>query len=212
MRRQVCFVLLGAFAVSAPAVAQVATAATQADARAAAPAVSGTATAPSAPVVPPDYVIGPQDVLTVIFWREKDLTGDVTVRPDGRISLPLLNEINAAGLTTDQLRTELTTRASKYLEDPNVTIVVKAINSRKVFVTGQVRQPGVYPLIEPMTVMQLLAVAGGVQEFADTKNILVMRSEKGKQVSYRVNYKELLKQRHPQQNIELRPGDTVIVP
>lgn len=173
-------------------------------------------TAPQAPAgvpLPADYVIGPEDVLTILFWRDKDMSGDVVVRPDGNISLPLLNEIPARGLTPEQLREKLVTAAGKYMEDPNVTVVVKAINSRKVFITGQVTKPGAYALAAPTTVLQLIAMAGGVQEFADTKNITVLRVESGgRQVSFRFNYKDVLKGKNLKQNIELKPGDTVVVP
>jgi polysaccharide export outer membrane protein len=157
-------------------------------------------------------VIGPDDVLTVIFWRDKDMSTDATVRPDGKISLPLLNEVQAAGLTPDQLREQLTQSASKFFEDPTVAVVVKQINSRKVFITGQVNKPGPYQLMGPTTVLQLLSMAGGVLEFADSKNIVILRTENGKPVSYRFNYKDVSKRKNLQQNIELRPGDTVIVP
>jgi polysaccharide export outer membrane protein len=167
---------------------------------------------PAAAPVPTDYVIGPDDVLTVIFWREKDLSGDVAVRPDGRISLPLLNEVDAAGLTPEQLRVKLTEKAGDLLEDPNVTVVVKAINSRRVFITGQVAKPGPYPLMGPLTIAQLITVAGGVQEYADAKNITILRTEKGRSLSFRFNYDEVKRGKKLQQNIELKPGDTVIVP
>jgi polysaccharide export outer membrane protein len=169
------------------------------------PAVSGAAT-------PAGYVIGPEDVLSVLFWREKDLSADVAVRPDGKISLPLINDLDAAGLTPDQLREKITKEATKYIEDPNVTVVVKQINSRKVFITGMVAKPGPYPLIAPTTVIQLIAMAGGLQEFADGKNIVIMRTEQGKQVSYRFNYKEVVQRKKLDQNIELKPGDTIVVP
>jgi len=190
------------------------------------PAVPPPATAPpataaaasEAPVIPKgvdlptDYVIGPDDNLDVIFWRDKDMSALVSVRPDGRITLPLLNDIQAAGLTPDQLRTAVMAAATKFVEDPNVTVVVKTINSRKVFVTGMVAKPGPYPLMGPTTVMQALSVAGGIQEFADSKNILIMRNENGRPVAYRFNYKEVLKRKNLKQNIELKPGDTVVVP
>ena len=115
---------------------------------------------------PPDYVIGPDDVLTVVFWRDKDMSGDVTVRPDGKITLPLVNEVAAAGLTPEQLRAQLTELAGKLIEEPNITVVVKAINSRKVFVMGQVGKPGPYRLVDRTTVLQMLAIAGGVLEYA----------------------------------------------
>jgi len=191
----------------------------QAQAPSAATRVPATSPSASAPVaaaagvtLPAGYVIGPDDVLSVLYWRNNDLSAEVSVRPDGRITLPLLNDVQAAGLTPDQLREQLTGAAVKYVEDPSITVVVKAINSRKVFITGSVGKSGAYPLSAPTTVMQLIAMAGGVQEFADSKNILVMRTENGRQVSYRFNYKEVLKRRNLRQNIELKPGDVVVVP
>jgi polysaccharide export outer membrane protein len=174
--------------------------------------VSGPPVIPKGVDLPTDYVIGPDDNLEIIFWRDKDMSALVSVRPDGRVTLPLLNDIQAAGLTPDQLRTAVMTAATKFVEDPNVTVVVKTINSRKVFVTGMVAKPGPYPLMGPTTVMQALSVAGGIQEFADSKNILIMRNENGRPVAYRFNYKEVLKRKNLKQNIELKPGDTVVVP
>jgi polysaccharide biosynthesis/export protein len=173
---------------------------------------NGSPVAPAGTTVPADYVIGPDDVLTVIFWREKELSGDVSVRPDGRISLPLLNDVNAAGLTPDELRLRLTEAANELLEEPTVTVVVKQINSRRVFITGQVGKPGPYPLVGPMTVVQLIALAGGVHEYADEKNISIFRVENGRQVSLRFNYRDFKKRKNLEQNVELKPGDTVIVP
>ena len=180
-----------------------------------APANSATppATAVPAGVVPPaDYVIGPDDVLAVVMWREKDMSGDVIVRPDGKITLPLVNDIQAAGLTPEQLRDELSKAAAKYIEVPAVTVVVKAINSRKVFVTGMVGKQGPYPLLTPTTVMQMIATAGGVHEFADAKNITILRTENGRQTAIRFNYNDVRKGKNLKQNIELKPGDTIIVP
>jgi polysaccharide export outer membrane protein len=161
---------------------------------------------------PPGYLIGPSDVLTVTFWRDKDMDTEVVVRPDGNITLPLLNDIQAAGLTPGELRERIVAEAHRYIEDPSPTVAVKAINSRKVFITGQVEKPGPYPLASPMTVLQLIALAGGLKEFADGKNILVMRAENGRQVAYQFDYKELLKRKNLRQNIDLKPGDTVVVP
>jgi polysaccharide export outer membrane protein len=172
----------------------------------AAPAIAG------AIEPPPGYVIGADDVLTVVFWREKDLSGDVAVRPDGKITLPLLNDIQASGLTPEELRNRVTKAASQYVEDPNVTVVVKAINSRKVFITGNITKPGPYPLVGPTTVLQLIATAGGVHEFAKTERILIMRTEGGKPVARRFNYKEVVEGKKLDQNVELLPGDTVVVP
>ena len=177
-----------------------------------------TAQKPGAPVVagaiepPPGYVIGAEDVLGIVFWREKDLTVDAAVRPDGMITVPLLNDVPAAGLTPDQLRERIQAAAAKFVADPSVTVVVKTINSRKVFVTGQIAKPGVYPLTAPTTVMQLIAMAGGLHEFADADKILIMRTEDGKQVAKRFNYEQVRNGRNLNQNIELLPGDTVIVP
>jgi polysaccharide export outer membrane protein len=161
---------------------------------------------------PPSYVIGPDDSLAILFWSEKELSGDVIVRPDGKISLPLLNEIQAAGLTPEQLRASLTRAAQKYVEDGTVTVVVKAINSRRVFITGQVTKPGAYPLPGPMTVLQLIAIAGGLVEYADAKNISVIRTENGTSLSYPFNFNDVRNRKNVEQNIELKPGDTVIVP
>jgi polysaccharide export outer membrane protein len=162
--------------------------------------------------VPGDYIIGPEDVLTVVLWREKDLSGDVTVRPDGRITLPLVNEIVAAGLTPEQLRVNLTKAADQFVENPTVSVVVKQINSRKVFITGQIAKPGPYSLGGPLTVVQLIAMAGGVHEFADQEHITILRYEGGKAISIPFNYEQVKKRKNLQQNILLKPGDTIVVP
>lgn len=170
------------------------------------------ANVPAGVTPPADYVIGPEDVLAVVFWREKDMSSEVAVRPDGMISLPLINEVKAAGLTPEQLREELTKAAGRFIEVPSVSVVVKAINSRKVFITGQVPKQGAHPLAAPTTVLQMLALAGGIHEFADAKNIRILRVENGKQVIYKFNYKDVSKGKNLQQNILLQPGDTIIVP
>jgi polysaccharide export outer membrane protein len=167
---------------------------------------------PTGVTAPPDYVIGPDDALTIVFWRDKDMSTDVNVRPDGKISLPLINEIQAAGLTPEQLREQVTQAASKLIEDPTVSVVVRQINSRKVFVTGQVGKPGPYPLTGPTTILQMIATAGGLLEYADAKKILIMRTEGGKPVSFKFNYKDVSQGKNLKQNIELKPGDTIIVP
>jgi len=202
---------LAAAALLAPAAA----AAQNLAPKSAQPAQPSRVAAPSAAVTlapTPDYVIGPDDVLSVVFWRDKDISAEVAVRPDGRISLPLLNDIQAGGLTPLELRDRITQEARRYVEDPNVTVVVRQINSRKVFVTGEVAKPGPYPLTGPTTVLQMLATAGGLREYADAKNIAVMRVENGRTISYPFNYHEVAKRRNLRQNIELKPGDTIIVP
>ena len=164
---------------------------------------------------PANYVIGPDDVLSVVFWRDKDLTSDVVVRPDGKISLPLLNDIQAGGLTPAQLRDAVNTEARRFVEEPTVTVIVKQIKSRKLFITGQVEKPGLYALGGPTTVLQLIAMAGGLKEFADGRKILIMRTTTaaaGRQVGFPFNYEQVLTGKKLDQNIELKPGDTVIVP
>ena len=182
--------------------------------RSAAPATAAAPATPSQPAtpLPLDYVIGPDDVLSVVFWRDKDMSADVTVRSDGKISLPLLNDIRAAGLTPVQLRDRLVGESKRYIEDPNVTIVVKQINSRKVFITGEINKPGSYPLTTATTVLQLLALAGGLKDYADSKNIAIVRTEDSRPTRYAFNYKDVTSGKNLGQNIELRPGDTVVVP
>jgi polysaccharide export outer membrane protein len=167
---------------------------------------------PTGVPLPSDYVIGPDDVLSIIFWRDKDMSVDVAVRPDGNVTLPLVNDVAAGGLTPEQLRDRITQAAVRYIEDPTVTVVVKQINSRKVFITGMVGKVGAYPLSGPMTVLQLISMAGGLGEFAKEKEIVIMRTENGKPRALRFNYKDVIKGRNLQQNIELKPGDTVVVP
>jgi polysaccharide export outer membrane protein len=176
------------------------------------PAASSSNASVDTTAPPRDYVIGPDDQLSVVFWREKDMSADVVVRPDGKISLPLLNDVQAAGLTPPALRDQLIEAAKEYIEDPNVTIVVRQINSRRVFVTGEVAKPGPYPLTGQTTVLQILATAGGLREYADDKHIVVLRIEDGHHLTFKFNYRDVAKQRNLAQNVELKPGDTIIVP
>ncbi len=161
---------------------------------------------------PADYMIGPEDVLGVLFWRETEMSGDVTVRPDGRITLPLIGDVVAAGLTPAALKATIQGVAAKFLTDPNATIVVREIKSRQVFITGEVASPGAYALTGPRTVMQLIALAGGVNEFADKNAIAVIRIENGQQRRFTFKYDDVARGKSLQQNILLKPGDTVVVP
>lgn len=168
---------------------------------------------PAAVVVPPpDYVIGADDVLGILYWKDESMTSDVQVRPDGRIALPLVNEIVAAGLTPEQLRETLTEESRRFMEDPSITVVVRQINSRRVYITGEVGKPGPYALTGPMTVLQLIATAGGLREYANDKRIVIMRTVNGRATSLRFNYRDVVRGRNLRQNIDLRPGDTVVVP
>jgi polysaccharide biosynthesis/export protein len=176
--------------------------------RATTPATSANRVAP-----PPGYVIGPDDVLGIVFWREKELSAEVVVRPDGIITLPLLEDIKVTGMTPAELKQKVTAEAGKLVTNPSVTVIVKQINSRKVFITGHVARPGSYPLTAPMSVLQLIALSGGLLEFADRSKIRVMRVDRvSGDETYLVNYKQLANGEDLKQNIELKPGDTVIVP
>lgn len=164
------------------------------------------------PTVAPSYVIGPEDVLQVMFWRDADMSGEVIVRPDGKISLPLLNDVQAAGLTPEQLRARITEQARNYVDTPQATVVVKAINSRKVFVMGAIEKPGIYPLASGMTVLQLIATAGGLKEYAKSDEIRIIRTVNGQDVRFEFNYGRVVSGKNLKQNIELKPSDTVVVP
>jgi len=157
------------------------------------------------------YVIGPEDVLHIAVWREPDLTATLPVRPDGKISLPLLNDVQASGLTPQQLADSLTEKLKKYVADPRVTVVVTQINSKRVYMVGEVFHPGPMPLIANMTVLQALSSAG-LNQFANTKRIYVLRTENGKQQKLPVNYRKLVKGEQIEQNYLLQPGDEIVVP
>ena len=161
---------------------------------------------------PPGYLIGPEDVLHVVFWRDADMSADVVVRPDGMITLPLVNDVQAAGLTPSELGTRLATAASRFFDQPNVTVIVRQINSRKVFITGEVSKPGEYPLTSPTTVLQVIAMAGGLKDYADAKNIVVMRKDRASTKTFRFNYKDVSNHKRLEQDLELKPGDTIVVP
>jgi len=164
-----------------------------------------------APVASPDYVIGPEDTLHISVWKEPDLTATLPVRPDGKVSMPLLNDVQAAGLKPMQLADSITEKLRKYIADPRVTVVVTAMNSQRIYVLGEVLHTGAMPLIPGMTVLQALASAGFTQ-FANTKGIYVLRVENGKQRKIPFNYKQVIKGEATEQNIILKPGDTIVVP
>jgi polysaccharide export outer membrane protein len=166
----------------------------------------------AAPSVGADYQLGPTDVISVVVWGEKDLSTEVVIRPDGKISLPLINDVEAAGLTTEQLRRRITELAKRFVELPVVTVVVKQVNNNRAFVTGQVMRPGPYVLSGPTTVLQIIALAGGFTEFADKNHVLITRLENGRQQAFEFNYNEVVKKRDLSQNLILKPGDTVVVP
>ena len=156
-------------------------------------------------------MIGAEDQLGIVFWRDADMSADVTVRPDGVITLPLIGDLRVVGLAPDALRLLIQGEAAKYVNDANVTVIVKQVHSRKVFITGQVARPGEYPLTASRNVMQIIALAGGLTEYADAKNIKIMRGQAQTTV-FTFNYREVERGKNLAQNIQLKPGDTLIVP
>ena len=160
----------------------------------------------------PDYKIGPQDMLRVDVWKEPDISRIVPVRPDGKITLPLVNDVQAAGLTTTQLAAKIAEGLKKYITSPQVTVGVTEINSRRIFVNGEVARAGAFPLLPNMTVLQALSSAGGFTQFAREKKIYILRMENGKQVKYPFNYKEAVSGKNVEQNIILQGGDIIVVP
>jgi len=178
------------------------------------PAVPAVATEVSKPIATTDgnYVIGPQDVLDISVWKEPEVSRVVPVRPDGKISLPLLNDVQAAGLTPAALAALITESLKKYVTNPQVTVIITTINSQRVYLLGEVTRPGAFPMIPGMTVLQAVSSGGGFTQFARTKSIYVLRTENGKQVKYPFNYKEVISGKKPEQDIVLKAGDTIVVP
>ena len=160
----------------------------------------------------PNYVIGPQDVLDINVWKEPELTRQVPVRPDGKISLPLLNDVQAMGLTPTQLASQITAGLDKFMTSPQVTVIVSQINSQRVYILGEVGRAGAYGLLPGMTVLQALSNAGGFTIFANQKGIYVLRQDGGKQAKLFFNYKDVVAGKKAEQNIQLKPGDTIVVP
>lgn len=170
-----------------------------------------TAATAQEPQAASDYVIGADDTLRISVWKEPDLSELLPVRPDGKISMPLLNDIPAAGLTPLQLKDSITEKLKKFIADPRVTVVVTAMNSQRIYVLGEVTHTGAMPLLPNMTVLQAISSAG-LTQFANVKAIYILRVLDGKQTKTRFNYKDAIKGRGDQQNIVLKPGDTIVVP
>jgi polysaccharide export outer membrane protein len=181
-------------------------------ARSAAPASHSVSAATTETVVPARFIIGVGDVLAITFWRDEKMSGDVVVRPDGMVSLPLLNDVPVAGKTPEQVARVLIEAANKFMkESPEVTVIVREIHSRRVFVLGKVASPGKYDLVGDTNVLQILAMAGGLLEYADTKNIVIIRTANGQEQRLRFNYNDALKGKNVKQNVVLQPGDTIVV-
>lgn len=158
----------------------------------------------------PNYVIGAGDSLSISVWKEPDLTSTIPVRPDGKISVPLLNDVQASGLTPMELSSSLTEKLKKYLADPRVTVIVTTVNVKRIFVLGEVQHTGPMALLPNMTVLQALSESG-FSQFANTKKIYVLRNDQNKEVKIPFDYKKALKGSIAQ-NIILKPGDTIVVP
>jgi polysaccharide biosynthesis/export protein len=189
----------------------------QADGRLATPQAAVALAQPTAPAAgqPHDdsFVIGNDDVLSINVWKEPDVSRSIPVRSDGRISLPLAGEVQAAGRTPLQLEKDITTRLRSYISEPEVTVMVQQINSEKFNILGQVTKPGSYSLTRGTTVLDAIAAAGGFRDFAKQKGIYILRqSSTGGDSRIAFNYKDVIKGKHPEQNIKLEPRDTIVVP
>jgi polysaccharide export outer membrane protein len=166
----------------------------------------------SAGVRTDSYVIGAEDVISVYVWKEPDMSKSIPVRPDGMISLPLIGEIKAVGYTPVQLQGVLADAMKKYVSDPQVTVVVEKISSLSFNIVGEIGRPGYYPLTRRMTVLDAVAMAGGFKDFAKVKKVYILRTVNGTEQRLPFNYKEVIAGKNPQQNIELQPRDTIVVP
>ncbi len=155
------------------------------------------------------YVIGPEDVLLIYVWKEESLTRTVPVRIDGKISLPLVNDIQAEGLTPLQLKDALTEKLKGFMENPTVTVTVMEANSYKAYVSGEVKQPGVYPIRNKMSLVRLMVMVGGFTEWADQKKILIITRENGTEKRITANYKKIIKGEAP--DVPIHPGDVIVV-
>jgi polysaccharide export outer membrane protein len=169
------------------------------------------ATNPAAVTVSETYVIGPSDVLTVTVWKEPTLSGPILVRPDGMITVPLLGDVQASGLTPLKLADQIAFRLKKYFQNPNVSVVIGEIHSKIIYLLGEVGKKGPIEMTPGMTLLEAIASAGGLTDYANAKKIYILRGESGKQEKIPVHYKEALKGDN-EFNLTLEPGDTIVVP
>jgi polysaccharide export outer membrane protein len=160
----------------------------------------------------PLYVIQPNDMLEIFVWKEPELTRKVLVRPDGRISLPLVQDLPAAGISPGELKVRIEQKLSEFIESPSVTVIVDAIQSYRIYVTGKVQKPGGITVEKPITVLQALTMAGGFQDYAKDDEMTVIRNYGNENIVLKFNYKDVIQGKNPQQNIFLRSGDVVVVP
>ncbi|MGH9416686.1 MAG: polysaccharide biosynthesis/export family protein [Terriglobales bacterium] len=176
-------------------------------------AAAATATKPASNVLP-EYVIGPGDVLDVDVWHQPEITRSLPVRPDGRLSLPLVGEIQAAGLTASALQAQIADRLTKYIDHPSVTVMVVQAQSHNFNILGMVTKPGSYQLDHPMTILDAIAAAGGLRDFAHGNHIYLIRkrASDGVEIRFNFNYRQVSLGVALQENVALKPGDTIIVP
>jgi polysaccharide export outer membrane protein len=158
------------------------------------------------------FVIGNDDVLAINVWKEPDISRSIPVRSDGKISLPLVGEVQAAGLTPLKLETDIAIKLKNYIAEPEVTVMVQQVNSQKFNILGQVARPGSYVIANSPTVLDAIALAGGFRDFAKQKSIYVLRQGSGAESRIKFNYKDVSQGKNMEQNIKLQPGDTIIVP
>ena len=161
------------------------------------------------PIDPKTYVIGPEDVLYIKVWRENDFTGPAGVRPDGKITMSLIGDVQAAGLTPERLAAQLKQALSDLIKNPDVTVTVAQVNSKRFTIQGEVNRPGVFPLVLPMKVFDALGLAGGFKEFANKKDIIIIRESSKKRIKF--NWNDILKGKKLEQNIFLENGDIIVV-
>ena len=165
------------------------------------------------PRVDDTYVIGDDDLLSISVWKEPEISKQLPVRSDGKISLPLVGDVQAAGRTPPQLEQDITARLQSYITDPEVTVIVEQINSQKINILGQVIKPGSYPLLAGTTILDAIATAGGFKDFAKKKGVYILRQNPtGGEVKIPFNYDRFIKGRNTAQNIQLKPHDTIVVP
>ena len=173
------------------------------------------AQAAAAAVATPDqdkYLLGPEDAIEISVWKEPDLTKQLVVRPDGKITYPLIGEVQASGRTVKQLQEEILKRLEKFVTDAHVTVILLKAQNYKIYVTGKVNKPGDFLTGKPVNVMQAISMAGGLTPFASPGSIMVLRTVAGKEMVYPFNYKEVSKGQFLEQNRTLLPGDVVVVP
>ena len=160
----------------------------------------------------PSYVVGPSDILNIYVWKEPELTQDVTVMSDGRITFPLIGEIMAQGQSVTALKETITEKLRAYVTAPEVTVILRESHSRRIYTVGKLNRPGAYPLAADMTVLQAISTAGGFAEWAETKNILIIRRTDKREMQLRFDYEGFIGGKKVEENIILQPNDTIVVP